>query len=368
MNRVCFIARKEFYHIMRDPRSLLIVFLMPILMAFLFGYAINLDIENIILAVVDQDQSPQSRELLASFYESGYFEPPVVAPDLSDPEAILRSGRAYAVILIRPGLAESLQRGQEYQLGLLIDGSDVTMAAAVQAYSSSILYGFLQEHLGSTLNVPRVQLSQSILYNPDLKSSHFFVPGLVAVILLMISALLTSITIAREKETGTMEQLLTAPVRPREILLGKLIPYIVIAFIDGLMVLVFAMLVFGMPFRGSFVLLLAFELIYVAAALSIGILISSLVRTQQVAMMLALVTTLLPSVMLSGFIFAVKNMPLVLKAISTIIPATYFLKIIRGIMLKGAGFDVLWPQGGLLLLIMAVLMIIANKKFKTQAN
>ena len=211
-----------------------------------------------------------------------------------------------------------------------------------------------------------VQLSQQVLYNPDLQSSHFFVPGLVAVILLMISALLTSITIAREKEMGTLEQLLTAPVSPAQILIGKLLPYIVIAFLDGLLVLVFAKLLFNVPFVGSLPLLLGFELIYVTTGLSIGILISTAVPTQQLAMQFALLLTMLPTIMLSGFIFAIKNMPVFLQILSHIVPATYFLKMIRGIMLKGSSFAVLAPQAGFLALLMLIFLFLAVKRFKTR--
>ena len=212
--------------------------------------------------------------------------------------------------------------------------------------------------------MPGINLSQVVRYNPDLKSSHFFVPGLIAVILMMISALLTSITIAREKETGTMEQLLTAPVRPIQIIAGKVIPYIGLALLDGFLVWAFAVFHFGTPMIGSHLLLLSFGVIYIIAALSIGILISALVRTQQLAMMAALVATMLPSVMLSGFIFEIKNMPLVLQGISYIIPARYFILIIRGIMLKGSGIGVLWPQAAALVILTIVLLGIAIKKFK----
>jgi ABC-2 type transport system permease protein len=207
-----------------------------------------------------------------------------------------------------------------------------------------------------------------VLYNPDLKSSHFLVPGLVAIVLMMISALMTSMTIAREKESGTMEQLLTTPVKPREVLIGKLLPYMAIAFFDGILVLLFARLLFGVPFIGSHVLLLFFGLIYVTTALSIGILVSSLVSTLREATMLAQLSTLLPSVMLSGFIFAIKNMPLVLKALSHLVAARYFVVIIRGIMLKGAGFSVLILQAAALILLMLALMTIAAKKFSTRVG
>jgi ABC-2 type transport system permease protein len=211
---------------------------------------------------------------------------------------------------------------------------------------------------------PGVVISQQVLYNPDLKSSHFFVPGLIASILMMISALLTSITIAREKETGTMEQLLTSPVTAVQIIVGKVIPYIGLALLDGVLIILFAMFHFGVPFVGSVWLLFLFGVIYIIAALSIGILISTLVRTQQVAMMAAQLTTMLPSVMLSGFIFEIKNMPKVLQWVSYFVPARYFLLIIRGIMLKGSSLSVLWIEAIFLIILTLILLTVAAKKFE----
>ena len=368
MHKIRFIAQKELYHILRDPRSLIIVFAMPVMMVFLYGYAINLDMENITLALIDLDKTSESRALAERFFSTRYFAPPDVTVSLNDPEAALRSGKANAVLVISPGFARALQTQDTYELGMLIDGSDNSMAAAVQAYGQAMLGRFLASRLPAGAASTNVTISHQVLFNPDLKSSHFFVPGLVAIILLMISTLLTSITIAREKETGTMEQLLTAPVRTHEILIGKLLPYTVIAFIDGLLVLLFAKVVFGVPFVGSGLLMALFTLIYVTTALSLGILISSLVKTQQVAMMFALVATVLPSVMLSGFIFQIKNMPVVLQVIASIVPAKFFLTAVRGIMLKGTGLAELWPQAVYLTIIMVVLLVVATRRFTTRVG
>jgi ABC-2 type transport system permease protein len=366
VHRIRFIAQKELYHILRDFRSLIIVIIMPVLMIFLYGYAINMDIENISLAITDFDHSTESRQLIERFYSSTYFTPGENPVDMHDPEQLLRSGQVAAILSIPPGFASALTRGENFELGMLVDGTDASLASAVQAYSNGVLVNFLLDRLPPDFDIPGVTLSLQVLYNPDLKSAHFLVPGLVAIILMMISALMTSMTIAREKESGTMEQLLTTPVKPREILIGKLLPYVVIAFLDGVLVLMFARFVFGVPFVGSHILLLGFGLIYVTTALSIGILISSLVNTLQEATLLAQITTLLPAVMLSGFIFAIKNMPVVLQGISHIVPARYFIIIIRGIMLKGASLEVLLPQAGALLLLMVILMTVAAAKFKTR--
>jgi len=366
MHRIRFLALKEFYHIMRDPRSLAIALAMPVMMTFLYGYAINMDIEHVALAVIDHDHSAASQELIDDFYASRYFDPPATEPDPTDPDAVFRMGGANAILVINPGFDAALTRGELFELGLIIDGSDNNVASAVRAYANQLVAEYAIGRLPPETEIPGVRIATQILYNPDLKSSHFFVPALVAIIMLMISALLTSITIAREKETGTMEQLLTTPVRPSEILIGKILPYIAIALADGILVWLFARLIFGVPFIGSHLLLLAFGLVYISTSLAVGILISSLVSTQQMAMMLAITTTMLPSVMLSGFIFAIKNMPLILQQVTRIVPATYFIKIIRGIMLKGAGVELLYVQGLWLLGLMALMLVLATRLFKTR--
>ena len=366
MLKIKFIAIKEFYHILRDPKSLIIAIAMPIMMTFLYGYAITLDINNITVAVIDYDKTLESNELVDAFYESTYFSRPDTEPSEHDPEALLRSSKATAILYIRPGFSEALLNNRHFELGMTIDGSDNNLSAAVLNFSKAVLNLYLLDHLPNGIEIPKIEIAVQNLYNPDLTSSHFFVPGLVGIILMMISALLTSITIAREKETGTMEQLLTAPVSTRQILLGKIIPYIMLGLLDGFLVLAVAKILFDIPFVGSQLLLLAFGLIYIAAALALGILISAISDTQQVAMMLALTVTLLPPVMLSGFIFSIKNMPVPLQILSNIIPAKFFITIIRGITLKGAGVEILAAQGLYLIVLMAVLMFIASKKFSTR--
>jgi ABC-2 type transport system permease protein len=366
MGKFRFIIIKEIRHILRDPRSLAIAIMMPVVMTLLYGYAINLDIKNIRLAVLDFDRTTESRELAGRFYNSGYFVKSMNEPEIADPEYVLKTGQAHAVLVIQEGLGRALVNRLDYQLGMLIDGADANISAAAASYGNVILMRYLKEQLPPGMELPGINLSQQILYNPDLKSSHFFVPGLIAVILMMISALLTSITIAREKETGTLEQLLTAPIKPRHIIIGKVVPYIGLAVLDGLLILLFGVFNFGVPFTGSTILLFAFGIIYVIAALSLGVLISTISATQQQAMMAAQMLTVLPSVMLSGFIFEIKNMPVVLQYISHLVPARYFLLIIRGIMLKGSGLDVLWPQAAALILITIVLLAVASKKFKVR--
>lgn len=368
MNRLNFILVKEVRHILRDPRSLVIAVLMPIMMTLLYGYAVNLDTENIELAVIDTDNSAYSRDLIDAFFRSGYFIPAASEASITSPEALFERGDAHAVIMIRPGLAKAFNTLTPYQVGLVVDGADANRAAAVSNYSSMLLYDFVRRHLSDSGMRPALSLSQRVLYNPNLDSPDFFVPGLIAVILMMISALLTSVTIVREKETGTMEQLLTAPISTRQIIAGKVIPYVGVAFIDGVLVLLFAVFHFHVPFDGSVVLLALFGVAYIVAALSIGVLISTVVNTQLVAMMAALIVTVLPSVMLSGFIFEIKNMPVVLQYLSTIVPARHFIVIIRGVMLKGVGVEVLWQETLILMALTAFLLGVASRRLKLKLD
>lgn len=364
MSKTGFIIAKEFRHIVRDPKSLAIAMLMPVFMTLLYGYAVNLDTRNIRLAVIDEERTVHSRELAASFYRSGYFIPALSAADVNDMERVLRTGDAHAVLVLRRGFSEAIRSLEPYEAGLFVDGSDANRAAAATNYSNIVFFNFLGGALSGSAGGPRVSISQRVLYNPDLRSPDFFVPGLIAIILMMISALLTSVAIVREKETGTMEQLLTSPVTPRQIIAGKIVPYIVLAFTDGILVLLFAVVHFRVPFEGSYALLSFVGVLYVTAALSIGVLISTIVRTQLVAMLAALMATVLPSVMLSGFIFEIKNMPVVLQYLSTIIPARHFIVVIRGVMLKGVGAPALWQETLVLAALTVLLLGVAMRRFK----
>jgi ABC-2 type transport system permease protein len=364
MRSIRYIALKEVRHILRDPKSLMIAILMPLLMILLYGYAINLDIKNIKIAIIDYDNTVGSRELASRFYNSGYFARPDAVPALSDPETVLRRSQAHAILTIKPGFGAALEQLIPFELGLMLDGADANTATAAASYAEIVLQSMLEDRFPPGFEVPGVRLSQQVLYNPDLKSSHFFVLGLIAVILMLVSALLTSLTIAREKETGTLEQLLTAPVKPWQIIIGKIIPYIGLAGVDGLIVWAFAVFHFGVPVAGSMALLAFFAVIFIVAALSIGILVSTVARTQQVAMTITLTVTMMPSVLLSGFAFEIKNMPRFLQLITMIVPARYFITIVRGVMLKGSGLATLWPQAVGLGIISLGLLGLAAKRFK----
>jgi len=360
------IMGKEFRHIIRDQQTLIILFLMPLLMLFLFGYAITLEMRQIETAVVDLSKSSSSRAFIEKMRAADFFRITAVDVAYKDFEEVFRKRQARCIIVIPRDFESSLDRELQTPVQLLIDASDPNAANYINNYVTQISALFNVER--GAAPVRTFQLEPRLLYNPDLKSSYFFVPGLVAVILLLICSLLTSIAIVREKETGSMEQILVSPVLPQQIIIGKVIPYMVIGYLMALMILFFSHFWFNVPLHGSFLLLNLMLLLYIFTGLSFGLLISTVTHTQQVALMMTLVTTILPTVMLSGFIFPIPSMPEILQYVAAVIPATHFLEIIRGIMLKGVGLKELYPQAGYLLLIAFVLIAVSVRKFQTHLD
>ncbi len=362
--RIIAIIQKEFLHIIRDPRSLVIVFLMPIIMVLLYGYAITFDIKEIQLGILDEDRTPASRELVQKLTSSNYFK---IMADLQSrkeiEEGMLRR-RFVAALVIPVDYAKKLQTEPQSQVQLIVDGANSNTATVAINYAKSFFMTYSLE-MNTQILVPPLELQPRIWYNPDMKSAHFIVPGLVAVIMMLICTLLTSITITRERESGTMEQILVSPIRPYEIIFGKIAPYVILALIDAIIVVVCARIIFGVPFRGSPLLLLLFCVFYVYASLSLGVFISARVKTQQVAMILAQLTTTLPAIMLSGFIFPILSLPIALQIISYLVPAKYFLTIIRGIMLKGIGFHYFHQPAIFLLAFGTLLLLVSVNRFKT---
>ncbi|MBU0995247.1 MAG: ABC transporter permease [Proteobacteria bacterium] len=361
--RILPLIRKEFIHIRRDPRSLVILLLMPLIMMFIFGYAINMDLKHIRIGICDLNRTPSSRELIETIRMSPYFEIVTYYNNPNRTEALFTKRLVRAVIIIPADFGKSHARSRFANIGVITDGTDANSATLVQNYLDGL---FMGKSISSATNGsgPLVSVKSRMLYNPDMTSSHFVVPGIVAILLIMIGALLTSVTIAREKETGTMEQILVSPIRPYEVVLGKAIPYLVLSFTIAVFILVFGHLWFKVPMLGKWGFLLLFCVFYVFTALAIGLLISTVVATQQVAMMLSLVITMLPSVMLSGFVFPVASMPRPLQVVSQIIPATHFLKIIRGVMLKGNGPLELWPSVAAMSAVGLFFILLAVRRFK----
>jgi ABC-2 type transport system permease protein len=361
------IFRKEFRHIFRDPRSLMIAILMPILMIFIYGHAIKFDIKNITLGINDQDRSKNSRELIAKFEKSGYFIISAYPENQNEIEKLFQQRKIKAAITIPYDYSKSINKNFNTKVQVIIDGSDSNTATVIMNYISIIMANISTELNFQFVRSPIVTESR-VWYNPNLESANFIIPGLVAIILMMICALMTSITIAREKETGTLEQILVSPIRPFEITFGKVLPYVIIAFFDGALIVVAAKLMFGIPIAGSLIQLTLLSVVYLYASLSIGVFISTRVKTQQVAMMIALLATILPSLLLSGFIFPIRSMPWLLRIISNVVPAKYYLDIIRGIILKGIGFSFLWQQTLFLFILGTMLLLISVARFKTKLD
>lgn len=366
IRRLLAIIRKEMYHILRDPRTLMVLFIMPVMMVLLYGYALNMDIENIPIALRDDDHTPRSRELVRAFTGSRYFSLVEDVERTERIEELFRTRKVRAALVIPRGFGEAFGTKPRADLQLLVDGSDPTYGQAIVNYAGAITTSFGLN--GGSLRLLPLEVREQFLFNPDLKSSNFIIPGLVAVILMMVCSLLTSITLAREKETGTMDVLVVSPVHSLEIVFGKVVPYVGLAVLEAVFVLSFAKLVFGIPLRGDLLLLLGLTVVYIYCALGIGLFISSIAKTQQVAMMAALVATIMPSIMLSGFIFPIFSMPAPIRVITNIVPAKYYLSIIRGILLKSSGFGALRDETIALSLIGTILVLLAAVRFKTRVR
>lgn len=365
MKRILAIARKELLHIMRDKRSLGVAILMPLGMLVIYGFALDTELENLPVGIMDLDYTVESRDLIRRMTSSGFI---VEAARVDSRNEIERGfkRRAYrAVVVIPRGYSRDLLSTRAASVQVLIDGADGSTAATVDNYMRAVLAmasAETQRQSAGAVFVP-VEPRVRIYFNPELESAYFIVPGLVALVLVMICTLLTSVAITREKETGTFEQVLTTPVTRVQVITGKVVPYTVIGVVDAAIVLISGRLLFGVPMEGTWWVLAGYSLLFVLVALGLGLFVSSLVRTQRVAMVAALLVTFLPTLLLSGFIFDHSSMPTVLRWIARLIPATHYLKIVYGVMLKGR----MWfPQEVVILgCMLLVLMGLSIRRFRT---
>jgi ABC-2 type transport system permease protein len=365
--RIKAMAKKEALQILRDPLSLAMAFLMPVLLLLIFGYAITFDIDNIPAVVADLDKSTLSREFAAELTASGYFTI-VARPDrYGDIDSYLDSGTARLAVVIPAGFSKKLQNHMSSPVGVLIDGSDSNTAIIAQGYITAMADQYSRRLTGSGRQ-PLLDARARVWYNPELKSRNFIIPGLIALILSVIVALLTSLTIAKEWERGTMEQLISTPLRTSELIIGKLIPYFFIGLIDTVLSVLMGVFVFGVPLRGSALLLMALSGIFLFGGLSWGILISIIARTQILASQMAILSTFLPAFLLSGFMFLIANMPKPLQAVTYIVPARYFVSILKDIFLKGNPFKLLAGETLLLTVYGLVVFAIANRKFRKKVE
>ena len=358
---------KEFKQIYRDKRTLLVLFGMPIIQMLLFGFAIRNEVENAEIMVLDASRDEVTRQIISKVDASNYFSVEGEIQRFEDIEELFQQGEVDEVLVFENDFARKLHRGERPSVKIITDASNPNLAQLIQQYSTSIIVDY-QQGLAETPEVQRggVTANVNMLFNPQLESVNLFVPGLIAVILMLISALMTSISITREKEMGNMEILLVSPLRPGQIIIGKVLPYLVLAFVNVLTVLALARWVFGVPFRGSYSLFMAESLLFIFTALALGVLISTKANDQQTAMMVSLAGLLLPTVLLSGFIFPISSMPVPLQVISNVIPARWFLVIVRSIMLKDSGLLFLWKETLILVVMTLGFIAISVKSFKVR--
>ena len=344
--RLAAIARKEILQLRRDTRSLLMAFFMPALLIVFFGYIISFDVKDIKLAVLDQDHTPRSRELVESFVAAGRFRITANLASSAEVAPLLDRGAVRLVLVIPPGFARDLSVGRQAPVQAIVDGADANTAAIALNYANAIVASYSAKlALATTRLAPPVSPEARVWYNETLESPPMIVPGLIAVIMMIISAMLTALTIAREWERGTMEQLAATPVHRAEVILGKLVPYLGIGLVDVVGAVLIGMFVFDVPFRGNPFLLSIMATMFLIGSLGLGIWFSATMRTQLLASQLAMIGTFLPSLLLSGLLFDLNMMPLALRGISAVVPARYFVTVLRGIFLKDVGIPVLYGQG-----------------------
>ncbi|HEY0946494.1 MAG TPA: ABC transporter permease [Opitutaceae bacterium] len=368
--RILTMLRKEFRSVFRDPRMRLVIFGVPVIQTLIFGYAVTMDVRHVRLVVLDRDATPASRELVARFTGSEYFDAVLQTKDEDEASAWIDRADAAAILQINAGFEADLRGGRTAPVQLVVDGSDSNTARLVlnyssliaAAYSNDVLLEHTQRQAGRSTPAGQVDLRARAWFNEDLESRNYFVPGVIATIVMLVSLMLTGMAIVREKEVGTIEQIMVTPIRPVEFILGKCAPFIVIGFVDVALITTVGLLWFDIPMRGSFALLLLGTTLFLLSTLGFGLFISTVSQTQQQAMM----TTFFfffPAMLLSGFIYPIANMPKVVQWLTFLNPLRYFLIIIRGVFLKGIGFDVLWPQMAALLALGLGVMTFAVSRF-----
>ncbi len=371
LRRTRAVARKEFIHILRDPRSLGMALGLPFLLLLLFGYALTLDVDRIQTLIYDQDHSPESTDLISRFRASRYFDIKAMVSDYESIESSIDRDECLLAVVIPVDYSRNLLSGKETDIQLILDGSDSNTASIAKGYAEGVVQAYAIEMRLEAMNQkagrqisPPVEPRLRVWYNSQLESKNYIVPGLIAVILMIIAALLTSLTIAREWENGTMEQLISTPVRPSELIVGKVSAFFSIGIVDLIIALVVALLIYRVPFRGSALFLILTSCIFLFGALLWGVFISAVARSQLLAYQMSLVSSFLPAFLLSGFVYSIENMPTVIQIITHIVPARYFVTILKGVFLKGIGIEVLWGEVGFLILYATVIGLVAARRLR----
>jgi len=343
------IFKKEFRQIRRDPLSLGMLILVPAMLLMLYGYALSFDVKHIRVAVLDEDRTPQSRELLDSLFQNQYFDRALTLARRAEADELLIHARVRAVLIVPRGYAKSLSRGERVGLQVLVDGADATSAATAIGYFDALADRATRKARFDILSrfgasIPVVLPEPRLWFNPELESVKFLVPGLIGLLLMLSAVIATSLSIVREKERETIEQMMVSPIRPEELILGKTLPYVFVGLMTMAIILLLGYYLFGVVIKGSFLLLGMTTLLFLFAALGMGVLISSVTRSQQMAFQIAILSTFLPTLILSGFIFPIKNMPLIIQGMTLIVIPRYFVTALREIMLKDASFQTIAPQ------------------------
>jgi ABC transporter DrrB family efflux protein len=362
------IMNREFLDVVRDRRSLILTFLYPISMLIMYGYGIRYDVDNVPLTILDYDETPESRDLAQQMVRSGYFQLVRWARDQRDVDRDLTTDASKAAVIIPLDFAARIHAGEPATVQALIDGSDSNTATIAQGYLLAMISGYAASPQGPTPSASQapIELKSRVWYNPELKSVNFIVPGIIAVIMMIVGAILTALSIVKEKERGTIEQILVSPIRPLEMMIGKIIPYVIIAFIDLAIVVAAGYVIFHVPIKGSLLQLAVFAFLYLIASLGTGVFVSTIADTMQTAMLAAIFISLMPSILLSGFVFPLENMPVGVRLVSYFFPGRYFVTAIRGIYLKGVGVSVLWPEALLLLCFSVAIMWLSASRFEEQ--
>ena len=364
MKRFIGFVTKEFYHIFRDKRSMFILFGMPIAQIMLFGFAITNEINNVNIAILDQSKDTETQQIIRKISASSYFHIKQEIQQKNQIEAIFKKGKTKAVLVFENDFIKKIQTQKQANVQIITDATDPNIANTITNYVNAILQNYTQELNKNKQPNYQIQTQTQLYYNPELKSVFTFVPGVMTVILMLVSAMMTSISITREKELGTMEVLLVSPLKPLQVIIGKVFPYIFLSVINATVILLLGVFVFKMPIEGSLLLLALESILFIITALSLGILISTIAHSQQTAMMMSLMGLMLPVIILSGFIFPISSMPLPLQIISNIIPAKWFIIIIKAIMLKGATIGVIWKETLILFGMTLFFILLSVKKYK----
>jgi ABC-2 type transport system permease protein len=365
MKRFLGFVRKEFLHIFRDYRTLFIIFGIPVAQILIFGFAVSTDVKNAGVAFLDLSKDEMTQKLTDKIISSGFFRRTENLVSYNQIEDIFRKGKTKEVIIFEKDFGNKLLSEGKANLSILADGSEPNTASLVTNYTMAIISDFNREVQGAQANSPvLIQPEVKMFYNPEMKSQHMFVPGVITMILILICALMTSVTITREKEFGTMEVLLVSPLKPIQIILGKVVPYFLLSFINVILILILSWLVFGLSVKGSIILLLAEAMLYIMLSLSVGILISTVSKNMQQAIFISLVGMMLPTILLSGFIYPIENMPKIYQLISYVLPPRYFITIIKSIMIKGTGIMYVWKETLILLAMTTAFIGLSVRKFK----